>query len=167
MFVLEQPQCASPSSLFFSRSLSIVRVALLLVVASQPLSPTATHRPSDMRTQPPSTGGGGGGGNSSERAPFRGLWCVQMVVHREITRGCAQLRGYTECKTFGRPTPIRPMTLLVPPMIIVTFASSLSHRPPSSPVFLPRLPMQPVCVRQWDVERGNCERGRIPQNVTF
>lgn len=47
----------------------------------------------------------------SERAPFRGLWCVQMIVHREITRGCAQLHDYIECKTFDRPMPIRPMTL--------------------------------------------------------
>lgn len=31
-----------------------------------------------------------------ERAPFWGLWCVQMAVHREITRGCAQLHGCTE-----------------------------------------------------------------------
>lgn len=42
-----------------------------------------------------------------ERAPFWGLWCVQMAVHREITRGCAQLHGCTEYMPDHRPN-VRP-----------------------------------------------------------
>lgn len=128
MFVLEQPQCA----LHPSRCHRIVTPTTAVVAT--PLSPTATPivHPICGLTPP---GGSGGSGGGSERAPFRGLWCVQMVVHREITRGCAQLYGYIECKTFGRPTPIRPMTLRA------TYDNGNV-----------RCSMQPVRNRQWDTK---------------
>jgi len=109
MFVLEQPQCVpQPSSLY---------CRIVCIVTSSPnggggVAAAIIHRhPSDMWPHSDGSGGDGGGSGFGERAPFRGLWCVQMVVHREITRGCAQLHGYSECKTFGWPTPIRPMML--------------------------------------------------------
>lgn len=96
MFVLEQPQCAGRP---FSPT-----IASYGLLPPPPLSPIATHRPSIYNPTPEDGGGGGGGRSSSgERAPFWSLWCVQMVVHREITRDCAQLHDHCRMRNV-RPT---------------------------------------------------------------